>query len=209
MSADSHTTATPAVLLAPVWRDVLATSYRALTDAVAGVADDQWQLATPCSDWTVTQVLQHAAGDQLAYAKFLGIGDGPTYDPFSPSGTLEGTPAALVAAAVEETAAAWATVADDAETVPTPLPHGELPTPVAAVMCALDAAVHAWDIAIATGQPSPLTEELAGHLLTASRGLVEPLRQWGAFAAVVESDSASATPVADELLGYLGRAPRA
>ncbi|MEV6069622.1 TIGR03086 family metal-binding protein [Nocardia sp. NPDC052001] len=209
MSNDSQTANTPAAILAPVWRDVLATSYTALTSAVAGVGADQWQLATPCKEWTVTQVVQHAAGDQLAYAKFLGIGDGPAYDPFDPSGTVDGTPAALVAAAVEETAAAWATVADDAETVPTPLPHGELPTPVAAVMCALDAAVHAWDIAIATGQPSPLTEELSGHLLTASRGLVEPLRQWGAYAAVIESDSASATPVTDELLGYLGRDPRA
>ncbi|WP_327141995.1 TIGR03086 family metal-binding protein [Nocardia sp. NBC_01327] len=209
MSTNSQTATTPAAALAPVWRDVLAASYGALTTAVAGVGADQWQLITPCSEWTVTQVVQHAAADQLAYALSLGIGAGPAYDPFSPSGTVDGAPAELVAAAVEETAAAWSTVTDAADTVPTPLPHGALPTPVAAVMCALDAAVHAWDIAIATGQPSPLTEELAGHLLTAATGLVEPLRQWGAYAAVVESDSASATPVADELLGYLGRDPRA
>lgn len=206
MTFDQNPTAT--ATLAPVWRDVLAESYRALTDAVAGIKDDQWQLATPCSEWTVTQVIQHAAGDQLAYAAALGIGNGPTYDPFSPSGTIDGTPADLVRAAVEETAAAWSTVADDTETVPTPLPHGDLPTPVAAVMCALDAAVHAWDIAIATGQPSPLNDKLATHLLTASTGLVEPLRQWGAYAAVVTTDP-SETPVVDELLGYLGRNPRA
>ncbi|WP_067534395.1 TIGR03086 family metal-binding protein [Nocardia crassostreae] len=200
--------ADPAAALAPVWRDVLAESHRALTDTVAGVGGDQWELATPCSEWNVTQVVQHAAGDQLAYAKTLGVGEGPAYDPFSPSGSLEGTGAELVRAAVEETAAAWAAVSDGAETVPTPLPHGELPTPVAAVMCALDAAVHAWDIAVATGQPSPLNDELAGHLLTASRGLVEPLRQWGAYAAVVENGVTSANPVVDELLTYLGRDPR-
>lgn len=194
--------------LAPVWRDVLATSYRALTDVVGGIKADQWELATPCSEWTVTQVIQHAAGDQLAYAAALGIGNGPAYDPFSPSGSIDGTAADLVRAAIEETAAAWATVSDDAETVPTPLPHGALPTPVAAVMCALDAAVHAWDIAVATGQRNPLNDELAGHLLTAATGLVEPLRQWGAYAAVVET-APSATPVVDELLGYLGRDPRA
>ncbi|WP_066361880.1 TIGR03086 family metal-binding protein [Herbidospora mongoliensis] len=195
--------------LQPVWRGVLATSYRALENSVAGVGDGQWDAATPCSEWTVTQVIQHAAADQLAYAKMLGIGDGPKYDPFSPSGALDGTAADLVRDAVEQTAAAWATVPDDAATVPVPLPHGELPTPVAAVMCALDAAVHAWDIAIATGRPSPLDDELAGHLLAAARGVVEPLRQWGAYAAVVEATGApSATPVADELLRHLGRTPR-
>ncbi|WP_153803606.1 hypothetical protein [Nocardia sp. SYP-A9097] len=40
-------------------------------------------------------------------------------------------------------------------------------------------------------------------------GAVEPLRQRGAYAAIIESGSASAAPVADELLGYLGRDPRA
>ncbi|WP_227980074.1 TIGR03086 family metal-binding protein [Nocardia spumae] len=206
MDTTSQTT-DPALVLAPVWRDVLAESYRALTAAVAGITADRWESTTPCSQWTVTQVVQHAAGDQLAYAAALGIGSGPAEDPFSPSGVVVGSPADLVAAAVTETAAAWATVADDAESVPTPLPHGVLPTPVAAVMCALDAAVHAWDIAIATGQPSPLTDELAGHFLTAATGLVEPLRQWGAYAAVLDAEPGDS--VVDALLRYLGRDPRA
>ncbi|WP_405485660.1 TIGR03086 family metal-binding protein [Nocardia sp. NBC_00511] len=200
---------TPAAALAPVWREVLASSHKALIDVVSGVAADQWDNATPCSQWTVTQVVQHAAGDQLAYAKFLGIGDGPSYNPFEPSGNIEGRATELVTAAIEPTAAAWATVADDTEAVPTPLPFGELPTPVAGVLCALDAAVHAWDIAIGTGQPSPLTDELAGHLLTAADGLIEPLRDYGVVAAIVEGAPASDTPVVDELLAYLGRDPRA
>ncbi|MFE4457346.1 TIGR03086 family metal-binding protein [Nocardia tengchongensis] len=208
MNVTPQTGNSPAATLAPVWRDVLAASHRALADAVAGVGPDQWDNPTPCSEWTVTQVVQHAAGDQLAYAKFLGIGDGPAYNPFEPSGSIDGGAAELVSAAIEPTATAWATVTDGTDTVPTPLPHGELPTPVAAVMCALDAAVHAWDIAAGTGQPSPLTDELAGHLLTAARGLVEPLRDYGVFAAVVTEVPATATPVVAELLAYLGRDPR-
>ncbi|AYF72767.1 TIGR03086 family protein [Nocardia yunnanensis] len=208
MSTETTAT-TPAAALAPVWRDVLAAAHRALTDVVAGVGDEQWDNPTACSEWTVTQVIQHAAGDQLAFAKFLGIGDGPAYNPFEPSGSLDGKPAELVAAAIEPTAVAWATVTDDTETVPTPLPHGELPTPVAAVMCALDAAVHAWDIAVGTGQPSPLTDELAGHLLTAARGLIEPLRDYGVFAPIVTDAPETDTPVVAELLTYLGRTPRA
>ncbi|WP_216908878.1 TIGR03086 family metal-binding protein [Nocardia noduli] len=201
-----------------VWRTVLAESYRALEDAVAGVGDDQWQSPTPCSEWTVTQVVQHAAGDQLAYAASLGFGVGPAYDPFDPSGELADAPLALVRAAIEPTALAWSTVTDETPTVPTPLPHGELPTAVAAVLCALDAAVHAWDIAVATGGPSPLTDELATHLLTAARTvnpgpggspdmeIVEPLRQWGAYSAVLDGEPGDG-PV-EELLRYLGRDPR-
>ncbi|MFE7799818.1 TIGR03086 family metal-binding protein [Nocardia sp. NPDC057440] len=213
------TAADATATLRPVWREVLSTSYTALENAVAGIGDEQWQLPTPCSEWNVTQVIQHAAGDQLAFAQALGVGVGPAYNPFDPSGTIDGSAAALVREAIEQTAAAWATVADDTEAVPTPLPHGALATPVAAVMCALDAAVHAWDIAIATGRPSPLTDELAGYLLTAARTahpapgsgveaeIVEPLRQWGAYAAVVDGDAGD-TAVA-ELLRYLGREPRA
>ncbi|QBS41183.1 TIGR03086 family metal-binding protein [Nocardia sp. CS682] len=214
-----NATSTAIATLNPVWRDVLAESYRALATVVAGVRDDQWQLPTPCSAWNVTQVVQHAAGDQLAYAATLGIGGGPSENPFEPSGHIDGAPAALVGDAIEQTAAAWATVADGTESVPTPLPHGVLATPVAAVMGALDAAVHAWDIAIATGQPSPLTEELAGYLLTAARSghpapgsgeeteIVEPLRQWGAYAAIV--DGKSEDTAVDQLLRYLGRDPQA
>ncbi|MFD4443280.1 TIGR03086 family metal-binding protein [Nocardia sp. NPDC058519] len=200
--------------LETVWRDVVTTSYQALSDVVAGIADDQWNLPTPCSDWTVTQVIQHAAGDQLAYAAALGVGPGPSYNPFDPSGTIDGTPATLVREAIEQTAAAWATVSAETATVPTPLPHGDLPTPVAATLAALDAAVHAWDIAIATNQPSPLTDDLSAHLLTAARTIhpapgsgtdaeiIEPLRQWGAYAPIVEATTTTPTT---ELLHYLGR----
>ncbi|MFD3747125.1 TIGR03086 family metal-binding protein [Nocardia sp. NPDC058633] len=198
-----------------VWRDVVATSYRALSEVVAGIADDQWNLPTPCSDWTVTQVVQHAAGDQLAYAAALGVGPGPSYNPFDPSGEIDGSAVELVREAVDQTAAAWTTVSIDTATVATPLPHGDLPTPVAATLAALDAAVHAWDIAIATGQPSPLTDDLSTHLLTAARTIhpapgsgtaaeiIEPLRQWGAYAPVVEAPTTTPTT---ELLHYLGRA---
>ncbi|MFF0544954.1 TIGR03086 family metal-binding protein [Nocardia thailandica] len=206
MDSSSQTT-DAAVVLAPVWKDVLGASHRALTAAVAGVTGDAWHAPTPCSEWNVTQVIQHAAGDQLAYAAALGVGTGPAEDPFAPSGSLTGSAADLVSGAISETAAAWATVTDDSGTVPTPLPHGALPTPVAAVLCALDAGVHAWDITVATGQPSPLTDELAAAYLTAATGLIEPLRRWGAYAAVV--DPAPGDSTADTLLRYLGRDPRA
>lgn len=49
-------------------------------------------------------------------------------------------------------------------------PSGTLET------AALDAAVHAWDIAVATGQPSPLTPSLALTLRPVANALANPLR---------------------------------
>ncbi|HEX4255805.1 MAG TPA: TIGR03086 family protein, partial [Streptosporangiaceae bacterium] len=90
--------------------------------------------------------------------------------------------------------------------VPTPLPQGELPASVAVAACALDAAIHAWDIAAALGQATVLSDELAAQLLPAAQAIVEPLRQFGAYAAVLSPQPADGQ--AAELLRYLGRDPQ-
>ena len=46
---------------------VLTTSLLLLQDAAA-VDEHQLDLRTPCPEWTVAQVLFHAAGDQCAWA---------------------------------------------------------------------------------------------------------------------------------------------
>jgi hypothetical protein len=79
-----------------------------------------------------------------------------------------------------------------------------LPATTAAAVCALDAAVHAWDIAVATSQRSPLTPALAAVLLAAAPAVADPLRGW-AYA-----DALTPTEDDDEvarLLRYLGRDP--
>jgi uncharacterized protein (TIGR03086 family) len=186
------------------WK-VLDDAHHALRTVVAGVPASGWSRPTPCDKWNVTQVLQHAAGDQLGYAVSLTGGPGPSEDPFAPSGHLDGDPVAFAEAAMRASASAFATVAPDASQVPTPLPQGALAAPVAAGACALDAAVHAWDIAVATGQASPLTPELARALMPVATALVEPLRQWGAYAAIVPA--AEGDGDVESMLRYLGRRP--
>ena len=184
---------------------ILDRAHTALRTVTAALTDADLARSTPCSLWTVAQVLQHSAGDQLAYAAAITGEGGPTEDPFAPSGSLAGSPAELVEPALVASAAAFATV-DPAGTAPTPLPQGVLPAATAAGAAALDAGVHAWDVAVATGQPSPLDDDLAAQLLPVARALVEPLRQYGAYAAALEpADDDSATA---ELLRYLGRDPR-
>ncbi|MEU5870383.1 TIGR03086 family metal-binding protein [Glycomyces sp. NPDC047369] len=184
---------------------LLAEAHTALLDAVKGVGAGDWNRPTPCSEWTVAQVLQHAVGDQLGFAAAITGGDGPSWNPFAPSGEPIEDPVAFTSAALDAAAGAWATVAKDAAEVPVPVPPNVLDAVTGVGACALDAAVHAWDIAVATGQPQPLSQWAAGEILTVAEQIVEPLRAWGAYAPAVEGPDGG-DQVA-ELLRYLGRDP--
>ncbi|AEA28108.1 Conserved hypothetical protein CHP03086 [Pseudonocardia dioxanivorans CB1190] len=184
---------------------VIDRAHDALRVAVAAVGEDNWQLPTPCSEWTVTQVLQHAAGDQLGFAAAITGEPGPTENPFAPSGHIDGSPVELAESTMAAAARAWDRIDPAAETAPVPVPPHALPPAVGAGACALDAAVHAWDIAVAVGAPSPLDAEQAARLHETALLIVEPLRQYGAYAAALDPQPADDAVAA--LLRYLGRDP--
>jgi len=185
---------------------VITDSLGLLRNAAALISDANAGAPTPCSAWTVAQVFQHAVGDQLAWAAAIGVGTGPAENPFTPSGELNGSAAELIEPALAAARTAWAGVRADDDAVPTPLPQGALPAATAAAACALDAAVHAWDIAVALGEPGVLTDGLAAQLLPAARSIVEPLRQYGAYAPAWPARAEDGH--AAELLRYLGRDPQ-
>ncbi|MFI7446706.1 TIGR03086 family metal-binding protein [Nonomuraea sp. NPDC049714] len=183
---------------------LLDNAHEALRTVVGDVPADAWELPTPCADWNVTQVLQHAAGDQIGYAAFLTGEPGPAENPFAPSGTLPADPVAYAEDAMARSAKAWAGVDRAAAEVPVPMPPNRMTPELGAGACALDAAVHAWDIAVATGRPSPLTPELAAGLLPVARATAEVVRgfAYGPALAAETGDDEVAT-----LLRYLGRDP--
>jgi uncharacterized protein (TIGR03086 family) len=185
--------------------EILESAHQALRSVVLGVPESAWNDRSPCEQWTVTQVLQHAAGDQIAYAAAITGAPGPDENPFAPSGQLAETPVTVVDQALRASADAWAGVGEDVQDAPTPLPQGAMPAWLGVGACALDAAVHAWDIAVATGQKSPLTPALAWSLRTVATEIVEPLRRYGAYAPVVEATGGDDDVAA--LLRYLGRRP--
>ncbi|MFC7532987.1 TIGR03086 family metal-binding protein [Actinoplanes sp. GCM10030250] len=185
---------------------VLDTALDALRHVTtAAVATDRLDDPTPCSPWTVAQVLFHAAGDQHAWASTAGAGSPPSYNPFDPPHRLDVGVQETIAKAIEAAVGAWSAVDPAASTVRTPLPPvPEMAPALAAAACALDAAVHAWDVAVATGQPSPLTAALAEQLLPAAHATAEPLRGF-AYAPALPAqpgDDPAAT-----LLRHLGRDP--
>jgi uncharacterized protein (TIGR03086 family) len=184
---------------------ILDEAHQALRTTVRGVAVEHWDRPTPCAEWNVTQVLQHAAGDQIGYAAFITREPGPSEDPFAPSGKLADSPEAVAEEAMKASGNAWATIGKDVPEVPVPVPPGKMPASLGVGACALDAAVHAWDIAHATGQPSPLTPKLARELMEVAKQIVEPLRAYGAYAPALEAQDGDDDVAA--LLRYLGRHP--
>jgi uncharacterized protein (TIGR03086 family) len=186
---------------------VLNTALDALRQVTTGAAGSgRLDDPTPCADWTVAQVLFHAAGDQHAWASLVGSGSLPSYDPFDPPRNLDGGVEETVAKAIEAATAAWAGVDQTAGSVSTPLPPAPTMAPaLAAAACALDAAVHAWDVAVATGQPSPLTAALAEELMPAAQATAEPLRGF-AYAPALPAEAGDDAAAA--LLRYLGRNPQ-
>ncbi len=183
---------------------VLDEAHQALRAAVAAVPGDDWGQPTPCALWNVAQVLRHAAGDQLAYAAAITGSGGPDENPFEPSAGRPDDPRAWLEAALGAAGATWSAVTPGSE-VPTPLPQGTMDADAAAGAAALDAAVHAWDIAVATGQPAALTTGLAARLMPVAASIVEPLRGYGAYAAALPPQPGDDAGAA--LLRYLGRQP--
>src|SRR5690348_12586106 len=104
--------------------DVLDSAHQALRAVVQGVGADGWDRPTPCPEWTVTQVLRHAAGDQVAWAAAVGGGPGPQENPFTPSAQHLAAPLAFLDEALATAGRAWAAVGQDAGEVGTPLPQG-------------------------------------------------------------------------------------
>ncbi|MET9857114.1 TIGR03086 family metal-binding protein [Streptomyces sp. NPDC006450] len=186
--------------------DLLDQAHEALRSVAAALPADALSAPTPCDQWNVGQVLQHAAGDQLAYAGRLTGGQGPAEDPFAPTGTLAGSPTELLEPALDAAAEAFAEVAPGATEVAVPLPPFTLDAETAVAAAALDAAVHAWDLAVATGQASPLTPALAAALTPAARVLAEPLRGFAYAPALASAPDPDADP-AGALLAFLGRRP--
>ncbi|MET7606182.1 TIGR03086 family metal-binding protein [Streptomyces avermitilis] len=184
--------------------ELLVQAHAYLRRTVAAVPEQAWGAATPCSEWTVRQVLNHARLDQQAYGAAV-TGDGwPESDSFKPADALSGDARTELDAVLRRVADVYAALPADAEQVPTPL--GPLPLPLAAAAAAMDAGVHAWDIAVATGLDMPLDEEMADGIWAAAERLADHLRDaYGVFAPVREVSEGPSR--AEALLAFLGRDP--
>jgi len=130
---------------------------------VGAVEPDQWELATPCPDWTVRDVVNHLV---LGHRRFAAALTGGT-PPASGDDLLGGDPESAYWSSAEAMLAAFR--AEGALDRPVSIPAGTLPGSVACELRVVEALVHGWDLARATGRTLEFPADLVEDSIAFSR----------------------------------------
>jgi uncharacterized protein (TIGR03086 family) len=160
--------------------------------ALRGVTPADLHRDTPCSEFDVSELVGHLVDSLSGLAAMAG-----READRRAGGDLEEQVAHVAQQALE----AWGRRGLDGTVSAGPT---QLPAAVAAGILVLELLVHGWDVAAATGQKLPVSEELAGYVLSLAEQVVTPqLRQGGSFAEAV--DVAADAPALDRLAAFTGR----
>jgi uncharacterized protein (TIGR03086 family) len=183
--------------------DAHGVALREFDEAVHQIKDDRWTAPTPCTEWTVRDLLNHLVSEQLWVPHLLAgetldqVGDRYDGDVLGddPVGAWE----------TASTAARQAWTEPDATDRTVHLSFGEADATDYGWQMTLDLAVHGWDLATAIGAPQPIGDEIAEELLRIMGPQVEAWQGIGLFAPPVEVTGNASVP--DRLVGLLGRQP--
>ncbi|MFF4054141.1 TIGR03086 family metal-binding protein [Streptomyces chartreusis] len=163
------------------------------------VDGNQWSDPTPCTEWTVRDLVNHLVSEHL-WVPHLLAGEpleqvGGRYD-----GDMVGAdPVRAWDEAAERSLAAWKG-ADLSGTAR--FSFGEAPLTVYADQILVDLTVHEWDLARGCGQSEQLDQAAVEHSLAYVRANAERMAGLGITAAPVRTTS---TDLAVQLLSLLGR----
>ena len=187
----------------------IAASHRAALDAtravVAGIADDQWDLPTPCDGWNVRELLNHIVAGNLWAAQLAG---GRTIDDVGSAldgDVLGSDPVAAYDASAAQAAGAFE--APGALDAPCAVSYGPVPGSVYAGHRLIDVLVHGWDLASATGQSTELDPQMVAACWDVTRPQLALLQGSGAFGADFVPADAIKEETQATLLSAFGRKP--
>ena len=181
----------------------LETAQSAVASLLASLEPADWSLDTPCPDWDVAAVVRHLCVGERAFATSLG---GSPYD-------LVGLTAALAEIADADLPAAYA---DGALTLrgafgglgPFPTGLGPMDGEAIADLRTLEALVHGWDVATATGRPFPEADEVAERALPRTLSFIGRLPE-GRTPFGPPQPVPDDAPALDRLVALVGRDPSA
>jgi uncharacterized protein (TIGR03086 family) len=169
------------------------------SDLMEGVRADQWSDPTPCPDMTVKHLMGHMAGWVRA---FDDAANGRVFDGDPTAYEVTQDTAGEFRRCADELVAGWRSGGVD-RTVR--LTGPELPAAMVFNMTVMEFLTHGWDLASATGQPVPYTDDEAEDTLSRARATL-PAEYRGpdkAFGPVV--DVPETAPPLDRLIGFMGR----
>lgn len=170
---------------------------------VDGTRPDQLANPTPCSAWTVRDVINHVTGGSKMVATSLEKGSVPDdqLGQFLGGDNLGEDYKGSFKSAMQYVQSCYQ--APGALEKIVTLPFGQMPGEAALTFGAFDVATHAADLARATGQDVG-DQDLYGEALAIGRQvLTSELRQPGVFDA--EQTAPAGAPITDQLLAFAGR----
>jgi len=166
----------------------------AFSERLEAVTPEQWDAATPCDDWTVRQLVDHAVeiqqrtGSAFGAEVGAGLGDNPA------AGW------AAMSQAMQQTLASEGTLEKVIET-----PMGARPVAEALGIPMMDLLVHTWDLSRAIGHSEELPEQIVSHAYESLQPMDAMIRQPGMFDAKIDvADDAS---LITKFIAFTGRQP--
>ena len=186
----------------------LRAALDAAGEIVAAIGPDEWALPTPCPEWPVRGVVNHLVGGNLLFARILAGERLPPREELvaaSRTDRLGEDPVAAYRQAADRLLGAFETdgVLQQTFTVP----RGPVPGIAALQLRIVEALVHGWDVARATGRPARFPEELAERALQFTRAALAdvPPAPPGRAPFGPPQPVADDAPALDRLAALLGR----
>ncbi|MFC0599216.1 TIGR03086 family metal-binding protein [Streptomyces palmae] len=172
------------------------------SEKVRAIRPDQWDAATPCTEWSVRDLVNHLTAEQLWVPPL--VAEGSTIE--DQGDAFDGDVLGDDPVAVWERAAA---AAKDAFRAPGALERtvhlsfGDTPAAHYCSQMIMDAVVHAWDLARGIGADEHLPDDLVAFSVREVTPYAADLEESGLFAAPV--DPPRGADVQTKLLALLGR----
>jgi uncharacterized protein (TIGR03086 family) len=171
---------------------------------IVGIRDDQRRLPTPCRSWDVTELVAHVVHD---LSQFTERASGGTPDWSAPMTAVEGDPVHAFREGASGLLQAWHAAGDLSGAAEVP-GMGQVAKRFPVDQQIAEMAVHAWDLAVATGQSTDLDPEVGDAALTWARTALWPQFRGAeddgkAFGP--EVDVPREAPLYDRLAGFFGR----
>ncbi|MFE2447094.1 TIGR03086 family metal-binding protein [Streptomyces sp. NPDC059426] len=174
------------------------------TERVHAIRPNQWDDPTPCTEWTVRDLVNHLAVEQMWVPPLVREGASVADQGNALEGDLLG----------DDPVATWDVVvaaARDAFREPgaldrmVELSYGESPATQYCAQMTADAAVHAWDLSRAIGAEERIPKPLVDFSVREVAPYAADLEESGLFAAPVEPPAGADAQT--RLLALLGREP--
>lgn len=183
--------------------ELLASVLAKTGDVVEGVRPDQRGLATPCDDYDVETLVNHIVG----WLRVFDAGcHGRPHEAAASDYRCGADPAREFRAAAADLVAGWEEYGVDREVSVT---GAKLPGEQVLGMTVIEFLTHGWDLAVATGQSVPFTEQEAQEALDRAEATLPPQYRGEnmPFGPIVPV--AGDAPAVDRMVGFMGRDPDA